>query len=469
MTSIDFYVPKKHENNNIYYLVFSITLLIYFLTYNFEIPIFILIVFYSYQVINSYGAHLNFINLISFHCVIIYLIGPYLGYKMYSHFISPNRMLLSFMPVSAEKYFSFIFPGVISYFCGLLTFKTISIEKRIKNSFDYIRVGLNGKKYYGYFLVLFGYLSFYLVKYAPLGLTYVFNIAFLFLFTGILFIYFSKNRNSKDYLIIGFVSIWILLTAVRSTMFTIVVYMSVAISGILFYTMNISLLKKLIFFLVSFILLVAIQYTKTEIRIFKDKSKQEVSLDDFSKTILKNTTSVDNFTSGAKLLNIYERINQGALTAHVLENIPKRRAHDNGKMLFKSILASFIPRIFWKSKPMAGGKGNMKYYANIKLGTASMNVGPIGEAYGAFGKFGSWIYMFFFGAFISYTFNFFLKKCLKHHLLLFWMPVIFYQTIYSAETDSMQVFNSIIKTGFLLYLLFKIFPYLFNLSKSKQI
>jgi hypothetical protein len=155
---------------------------------------------------------------------------------------------------------------------------------------------------------------------------------------------------------------------------------------------------------------------------------------------------------------IYIRLNQGRLTANVLKNIPSHQGYDNGSRLFTTVVSSVVPRLFWPDKPMAGGKFNMKYYANIQLDKASMNVGPIGEAYGSFGPIGAYVYIFLFGAFISLSLRYFLMLCIRRPLLIFWLPVLFFQTVYCSETDSLQVFNSIFKTAFLLFIIFKLFP-----------
>ncbi|MBK6390612.1 MAG: hypothetical protein IPF70_08590 [Saprospiraceae bacterium] len=123
-------------------------------------------------------------------------------------------------------------------------------------------------------------------------------------------------------------------------------------------------------------------------------------------------------------------------------------------------MASFIPRIFWPDKPTSGGKANMKYYANVFLDTTSMDVGPIGEGYGSFGKWGGILYMFFFGSFLSLSFRYFISLCKKYPLLIFWQPLVFYEVIYCMENDTMQAMNSLIKIGIILFILFEYFPIL---------
>ncbi len=111
----------------------------------------------------------------------------------------------------------------------------------------------------------------------------------------------------------------------------------------------------------------------------------------------------------------------------------------------------------------------MLYYGNVQLDKASMNVGPIGEAYGSFGFYNSFVYLFIFGAFISGSIHLFLKICLDLPLLILWLPVVFFQTVYCSETDSLQVFNSLFKTAFLLFFIFKLFPKIIGFNEQNSL
>jgi len=53
-------------------------------------------------------------------------------------------------------------------------------------------------------------------------------------------------------------------------------------------------------------------------------------------------------------------------------------------------------------------------------------------------------------------------------LLVCWIPVMFYQVISSGETDSLQIFNSLIKSAFFLWLLYKFVPAWFGIKPDKK-
>jgi hypothetical protein len=140
---------------------------------------------------------------------------------------------------------------------------------------------------------------------------------------------------------------------------------------------------------------------------------------------------------------------------------------DGGINIATNLASSLIPRIFWPDKPEAGGKYNMQYYAGITLKGWSTNVGPLGEAYGSFGVAGGIIFMFFLGLFIRYCYAKVFKLAINTPLLIFWIPVMFYQVTYAAETDCLQIFNSVIKSAFFVFLLYKYAPVLFGMAKKK--
>lgn len=100
----------------------------------------------------------------------------------------------------------------------------------------------------------------------------------------------------------------------------------------------------------------------------------------------------------------------------------------------------------------------MNYYAGIKIDSYSTNVGPIGEAYGSFGRTGGSVFMLFFGLALGLMHRIVVSLSYGKPILLIFMPVLFYEVIFCMENDTMQALNSFVKTAFLLYVLFKLFP-----------
>ncbi len=155
--------------------------------------------------------------------------------------------------------------------------------------------------------------------------------------------------------------------------------------------------------------------------------------------------------------------------AVVMQRIPAQQEFDNGSRLLTTAASALVPRFLWPDKPEAGGKESMKYYTGLNINGWSTNVSPLGEAYGSFGPVGGILYMFLLGLFIRWIYKRVFVIAQKLPLLVLWIPVLFYQVTYCMETDSLQIFNSLLKGAFFLWLLYKLVPAWFgNMVKGSN-
>jgi len=106
-------------------------------------------------------------------------------------------------------------------------------------------------------------------------------------------------------------------------------------------------------------------------------------------------------------------------------------------------------------------------YAGIELSsTTAMDIGQMGEAYANFGVFGGIIFMFLLGLFLNWVVTFLERKSLKYPDLLFWVPLIFLQSI-KAETDVAIILNHITKTALVTWFFFTPFAkFLINIRST---
>lgn len=450
-------------------LILLIFLILHFISKNDNLICFGLFILILFKVLNGYGHTLNLANLIALHSVIVYLVAPQLGYMYYTDQNAASKLWGMFMPIPAQQYYSYMLPSIIAFMIGLNIFKVENEKFEVNKLLNIIRSESLNKIYLGYVLIAIGLIALNLRPYMPPALAYVAMICFLMIFPGMVFIYYLERKTTVEYVTLSVLIAWILLSAIKNTMFTIVVYMGVTISGLIFLNLKWSLSKKGLTFFILFISILGIQLTKMKTRKTIYDTKDNVTVSEFSKSFLGNVKLISNGIDPVLFFPIYVRINQGRLTAKVLQYMPAKKPFDHGNRLFTAILSSFIPRLFWPTKPQAGGRENMQYYARLTLQKASMNVGPPGEAYGSFGAFGGTIYIFLFGCFLSLAIRVFIKLSIKKPLLLLWMPLIFFESVYSMETDSLQAFNSIFKISILLFFLFKFFPILISSSLKPNI
>jgi len=417
--------------------------------------------------IHNMGKKLLVLESIALYSSIIYLIIPMIGYKYYTISNPLSKLWVTYFKVSEETYFEFTLPAILLFIFGLFLFTNKSEGHLIQNILIFAQNKINKVGRLPIYLVLFSVACFYISPYAPSFLQYILYIFFLTIFPAVTYLYFDTNRDTYSKLVIFGVILWLIYNALITSMFTVIVYMGISFFGLLLLKNRYSFLKKTILVIVIISFTIILQFTKKEYRtLSRNNLIKDSNFGTFISLYRNNIKDIYGIFDANAFFPIYVRVNQGIQLASVMQYMPSRKPHDQGSQLGKSILASVVPRLFWPDKPESGGKNNMKYYANIYLDTTSMNVGPIGEGYGAFGKWGGIFYMFIFGTFLGWVYNNFIRLTIKRPLLLFWQPLLFYEVIFCMENDTMQALNSLIKISFLLFILFKLFPGLIGLKDN---
>ncbi len=412
-------------------------------------------------------------ELISIFACFICLIMPLLGYSIYGKDNPLALLWVKYMPIPKERYFSFALPALAAFNLTLLwpiRGKGYSDEGvNILRIVAALKDRLKNMPGIGVYLMIIGVVTFWFVGMMPVSLRFIVTLIYFISFAGLLYVYFSPVAKYKNIVIILFV-IFIVGNALRSGMFTVVAYMGITVFSILFIGKKTSLFKKtLLFFLGAFSLLL-IQSVKQTYRKFTwiDKYKGSKAVL-FVNLMADRISDSKNLFSSDNFFPIYYRTNQGFNVALVMRRIPRVQPYDGGNRLALSFAASLVPRVLWPNKPEAGGKFNMRYYAGVELRGWSTNVGPLGEAYGSFGVTGGIIFMFFLGLFIRWCYKMVFKLSLVNPLLILWIPVLFYQVTYSAESDTLQILNSLFKSALFIWILYKVFPAWFGKTKYSSL
>ena len=309
----------------------------------------------------------------------------------------------------------------------------------------------------GIYLLAIGPVMLLAADYAPSALEFVFRLFYFAAFAGFLYVYYSKKIRFRKIILLGF-TLSILMTALNSGMFTIVAYMGLTLLSFLFLGRRTALWKKLLLFFLGSFLLLLIQSVKPTFRRMTWKGGYTGSRIGLFSDLISDKLFNFNMDAADAFFPIYYRTNQGYNVALVMRRFPVFKPYDNGYNIMISISSALVPRLLWPDKPEAGGKFNMQYYTGVFINGWSTNVGPLGEAYGSFGSMGGILYMIFLGFFIRWFYRRVFAVSSKTPLLLFWFPVLFYQITYSAETDTLQIFNSLVKASFFIWLLYRFMP-----------
>lgn len=395
---------------------------------------------------------------------------PLLGYAVYGKDNPLALLWVKYMPIPKERYFSYALPAISAFNLTLLwpiRGKGYSDEGvNLLRIVAALKEKLKHMPGIGIYIMLIGVITFWFVGMMPTSLQFIVTLIYFISFAGLLYVYFSPVAKNKNLVIILFV-IFIVGNALRSGMFTVVAYMGITVFSIIFIGRKTTLFKKAVLFFLGAFSLLLIQSVKQTYRKFawKDNYNESRALL-FLNLITDRIADSKNLFSPDNFFPIYYRTNQGFNVSLVMRRIPRVQPYDGGNRLALSFASALVPRVLWPDKPEAGGKFNMKYYAGVELRGWSTNVGPLGEAYGSFGVAGGIIFMFCLGIFIRWCYKMVFRLSVVNPLLILWIPVLFYQVTYSAESDTLQILNSLFKSALFIWILYKVFPAWFGKSGS---
>ena len=410
-------------------------------------------------------------EIMALHSCFVCLLMPLVGYLYYGQEFELSRLWVKYMQVPESVYFGFTVPAITGFstaVCWPLIRKYESDQgehlqkllERTKNILKHIPT-------MGIWLMVVGIVFQLASPVIPGILQFVFYLFFLAAFSGFLYVYYSPGFKRKVF-VLSLFALLIFANALQSGMFTIVAYMGITMISFLFVGRKIPFWKKISVFMLGMVLVFLLQSVKHAYR-----AKTWSGVYEGNKVSLFFSLIKDQFTDRKEqpfietFFPIYARGNQGFNVSIVMQRIPYRQDYDGGINLFYTFVSSFVPRVFWPDKPEAGGKFNMKFYAGYDIEGWSTNVGPVGEAYGSFGVNGGIFFMIILGIVVRWTYKIVFKLGHRIPLLVFWIPTIFYQITYSAESDVLQITNSVIKSAFFVWGLYKIAPQLFGVAKNR--
>lgn len=391
------------------------------------------------------------------------LFMPLIGYLVFNRNHDLALLFVRYMPVSAERYFSYALPavtGFVTALCWPLANARVGDEGyAVRELIRRCQQVLEVNKSVGLWLLAIGLIAAQIRPFMPQSLQYIFSLLYFSSFTGLLYLQFSRNFRYKRAVLIGFV-LFIIYGAFQNGMFTIFAYMGMTIFSFFVLGRWQSLMAKLLFFCLGALLLMVIQSVKPEYRakvLMRNKDDKALEFLSLASQRIENLES--GFTPN-QFFPIYYRTNQGFYVGLVMKRFPHLKPFDNGRYLGYVNISSFVPRVLWPDKPTAGGYANMKYFAGVILKGFTTNVGPLGEGYGSFGATGGIIFMIILGVFIRLAYALVFKLAENLPLLIFWLPVLFYEVSYSAENDTLQITNSLFKAALFIFILHKLFPFL---------
>ena len=395
------------------------------------------------------GRKIIILEIACFTAILGWLIAPIPFYHFFNDTNDLAVLWEKVMPLTSDEYYSFVLPATISMVLGFsFPLHNAHILYESKTLFNAIKTYLRNKPILGYVLIFMGFASGFLFPYSPDSLAFLFYLLQSLTITGLLYLFFSRVPNRKFFLILGF--ILLLVQSIRSAMFGEMIYMTMLVGFMLISVRKIPFLYKALILISGIYFVFVLQTIKHEYR--SVAWKQGANPLYFGELLASRLTNPFQGMDQIATFGVLSRLNQGWLICKTMYHVPKDKPYAHGETIALSVAASFVPRIFWPTKPKAGGHYNLERFWGYKLERYSMNIGPVGEAYGNFGKFGGIVFMFFYGLTFNYFLNIVLGYVKSRPTWILWLPFLFLYAI-GTETDIVSTVNYIVKSLVFLFLL----------------
>ena len=158
------------------------------------------------------------------------------------------------------------------------------------------------------------------------------------------------------------------------------------------------------------------------------------------------------------MINTVGRLNQGWHLGMVLKRVPAKEPFSYGEDLLSDLEGIILPRIFYPDKKIIGSQDKFeKFTGHTLVGGTSMTIGVLGDFYINFGRWGSFIGLFIFGAIMARSFYWFIKKyVVTDPINIVWLPFLFSYLV-RANNDFYIVANNQCSSPGKFYRIIKIF------------
>jgi len=390
------------------------------------------------------------------------LVMPVAFYHFYTKENPLARIWVKYMPIASDDYFSFVLPAIAAMILGLRV--PIGKRKVNKNPQQYLE---NAKKYLsthnslGPILIAMGVTSSFLDFLSPSNIEYVFYLIDHLTYVGVFYVIYSPSKRKK--IIVPSVILLMIGQSIITGMFGEFIFMLACSLVLILLGRKIKFQRKLAYAIAGILLILVIQSIKLDYR--KRSWLQGGGADPiyFAELISDRISDPSSMLEERTLFGTSVRMNQGWLVATTMKRVPEKYPYAYGETIWKSVAAAILPRFLWPDKPEAGGRANLKRFWGFNLVGYSMNIGPLGEAYGNFGVAGGIVYMFFYGLFFNLALSWILILSEKRPTIILWLPFLFFYAI-GVETDLLTTMGSLIKTAFFTWVVYRFFYIAFRID-----
>ncbi len=405
-----------------------------------------LFTFFLIDFVDSIGKSYNIMDIPILLAIFQCLLMPALVYHVYNddYFV---RALKYDMSVSADVYYGFMFPAILLMIIGMKLPSSFqrSYAQRFTIAISIVKQYLKGKGNLGVLLIIIGFVTTLMKSFIAGQLAYIVYLFSLLLYVGTLYTYFSDHRLRIWYLSGG--AIVITADALAQGMFGELLYITVLVVLLILLEKKIKDWLKYTVAIVGFFSVLLLQSVKSDYRNITWRGEgrgDQSNTEAFFNLIVERLGTPERFYDLELLFPTVNRFNQGMIVGKVLDYVPNHAPFAEGETIFLSLAATFVPRFMWPDKPTAGGHFNMERFAGFRLEGVSMNISPMGEAYGNYGVEGGIFFMLLYGLFFAMLIVLLMNYVKKRPTIILWFPVLFLNSV-QIETDILMVLNSLIK------------------------
>lgn len=401
-----------------------------------------LFVYFLLNFIDSIGKSYNPLDVLILITLFQCMIMPIVVFHVYNSDVGIIALKYD-MTVSADRYYGYIFPATLAMIVGIKLPGLLqqSYQQRIFQTIQRAKAHLQGKGNAGFLFIIIGFVSGIMTFFVPGDLNYIVYLFEKLLYVGVLYIYFSDFKSKKLYL--GLAFFFIFSKSLAQGMFGELVYIVMLGALLILLGQKIKGYVKFSLAVLGMIFIFLIQSVKSEYRASAWGGGGGASL--YLTLVQDRLSDPGKFFDWTTLFPFVNRANQGMIIGKVMDHVPARAPFAHGETIFTSLAASFVPRLLWPDKPIAGGKLNMERFTGFIIEGYSMNVSPLGEAYGNFDVTGGIVFMFFYGLFFALVITMLLRIGKRRPTILLWIPVLFLNSV-QIETDILMCVNSMIKS-----------------------
>lgn len=405
-----------------------------------------LFVFLLLDFVDSIGKNYNILDipilLALFQCMLM----PMVVYHVYNDDLLVVALKYD-MGIPRERYYGFMFPAIVMMTIGmkLPPLLQFSYQQKFLQAIQAVKKYLVGKGNMGVLLIIIGVVANIMRDFVGGAMQYIAYLVSLLLYVGVLYTYFSDHKQRFWYLVTG--AVVIMGQAIRKGMFGELVYVLLLAGLLMLLGKKISSLQKYGLAIVGFFCVLILQSVKADYRAIAWRGQGDPNQSNtgaFVSLIADRVAEPGRFFDLDLMFPTVNRFNQGLIVAKVLDHVPNRAPFAEGETIFKSLAATFVPRFLWPDKPQAGGHENMLRFTGFKIEGYSMNISPMGEAYGNYGVEGGIFFMLLYGLFFSLLIVLLMSYVKKRPTIILWFPVLFLNSI-QMETDILMCLNSLIK------------------------